>query len=75
MAVPGFIPRGPLYNRDMGETLKDPIGVPISLEVYLLSSGYEPDAEYVDGEIEECPMGEFDHNAWQQAIQLCVRYE
>jgi Uma2 family endonuclease len=38
------------------------------LEVYLHSS-YEPDAEYVDGEIEERPMGEFDHSSWQQAIQ------
>jgi Uma2 family endonuclease len=48
--------------------LKDAISVP--LEVYLRSSEYEPDAEYVDGEIEARPMGEFDHNAWQQAIQL-----
>src|SRR5271156_5464389 len=54
----------------MGETLREPIGTAILLEVYLRSSGYEPDAEYVDGEIEERPMGEFDHNAWQQAIQL-----
>ncbi len=40
----------------------------IPVEVYLRSS-YEPDAEYVDGEIEERPMGEFDHALWQQAIQ------
>ena len=40
----------------------------IPVEVYLRSS-YEPDAEYVDGEIEERPMGEFDHASWQQAIQ------
>jgi Uma2 family endonuclease len=39
----------------------------IPVEVYLRSS-YEPDAEYVDGEIEERPMGEFDHASWQQAI-------
>jgi Uma2 family endonuclease len=35
-----------------------------------LRSFYEPDAEYVDGRIEERPMGEFDHASWQQAIQL-----
>jgi Uma2 family endonuclease len=40
----------------------------VPLEVYLKSS-YEPDAEYVDGEIEERPMGERDHAAWQVAIQ------
>jgi hypothetical protein len=41
--------------------------VHLPLEVYLRSS-YEPDAEYVDGEIEERPMGEDDHSAWQLAI-------
>ena len=40
----------------------------VPIEVYLKSS-YEPDAEYVDGEIEERPMGERDHAAWQAAIQ------
>ena len=35
-----------------------------------LRSDYEPDAEYVDGEIEKRPMGQFDHASWQQAIQL-----
>lgn len=39
----------------------------VPVEVYLRSS-YEPDAEYVDGEIEERPMGERDHAAWQAAI-------
>jgi Uma2 family endonuclease len=39
----------------------------VPVEVYLRSS-YEPDAEYVDGEIEERPMGEYDHAAWQEAI-------
>jgi Uma2 family endonuclease len=39
----------------------------VPVEVYLKSS-YEPDAEYVDGEIEERPMGERDHAAWQAAI-------
>lgn len=41
---------------------------PVPLDVYLRSS-YEPDAEYVDGVIEERPMGEYDHAAWQAAIQ------
>jgi Uma2 family endonuclease len=40
----------------------------IPVEVYLRSS-YEPDAEYVDGEIERRPAGELDHASWQQAIQ------
>jgi Uma2 family endonuclease len=40
----------------------------VPLEVYLRSS-YEPDAEYVDGEVEERPMGEFDHSSWQLALQ------
>jgi Uma2 family endonuclease len=41
----------------------------VPVEVYLRSS-YEPDAEYVDGEIEERPAGEFDHASWQQAILI-----
>jgi Uma2 family endonuclease len=41
----------------------------IPVETYLRTS-YEPDAEYVDGEIEERPMGEHDHAAWQKAILL-----
>jgi len=41
----------------------------VPLEVYLRSS-YEPDAEYVDGVIEERPMGEYDHSSWQHAIGL-----
>src|ERR1700739_1219228 len=44
----------------------------IPVEVYLRSS-YEPDAEYVDGEIEERPMGEYDHASWQEAIILWFR--
>ena len=54
----------------MSQTVKGTTRVTIPPEVYLRSSGYEPDAEYVDGAIEERSMGEFDHNAWQQAIQL-----
>jgi Uma2 family endonuclease len=41
----------------------------VPLEVYLASS-FEPDAEYVNGVIEERPMGEFDHSSWQHAIEL-----
>jgi Uma2 family endonuclease len=39
------------------------------LEFYLNSS-FEPDAEYVNGAIEERPMGEYDHSTWQHAIEL-----
>jgi Uma2 family endonuclease len=41
----------------------------VPLEVYL-STSWEPDAEYVDGVIEERPMGQFDHSSWQHAIEL-----
>lgn len=41
----------------------------ISVEEYLRGE-YEPDAEYVDGEIEERSVGQFDHASWQQAILL-----
>jgi Uma2 family endonuclease len=44
----------------------------VPIEVYLRSS-YEPDAEYVDGAIEERPMGQYDHAAWQEAIILWFR--
>ena len=40
---------------------------PISVEEYLRTS-YEPDAEYVDGVIEQRPMGEEQHSAWQVAL-------
>ena len=41
----------------------------VPVEVYLKGS-WEPDAEYVDGEIVERPMGEFDHSSWQHALEL-----
>jgi Uma2 family endonuclease len=41
----------------------------VPLEVYLRTS-YEPDAEFVDGVIEERPAGQYDHSAWQHAIEL-----
>lgn len=43
--------------------------VRVPLEVYLRTS-YEPDAEFVDGVIEERPMGQDDHSAWRHAIEL-----
>ena len=39
----------------------------VPVEEYLRSS-FEPDAEYVDGQIEERALGENDHSAWQKAI-------
>lgn len=39
----------------------------IPLEVYL-STSWEPDAEYVDGVIEERPKGEWSHADWQAAV-------
>ncbi len=44
----------------------------IPVELYL-SSEYEPAAEYVDGAIEERAVPEFDHAAWQEAIQAWFR--
>ena len=31
-------------------------------------SDFEPDADYVDGLIEERPMGEYSHSTWQAAL-------
>jgi Uma2 family endonuclease len=42
-----------------------PVLVPI--EEYLASS-FSPDAEFIDGRIEERDMGENDHSAWQKAL-------
>jgi Uma2 family endonuclease len=41
----------------------------VSLGEYLHTS-YEPDAEYVDGVIEERNVGEYDHAKWQHALEL-----
>ena len=46
----------------------------VSVEEYLRSS-YEPDAEYVDGLIEERAVGENDHSAWQEAICAWFRQQ
>jgi len=39
----------------------------VPVDVYLRSA-YEPDAEYVDGEIQERPVGEYDYASWQAAL-------
>jgi Uma2 family endonuclease len=39
----------------------------VTIEEYLRSS-FEPDAEYMDGHLEERAVGENDHSAWQAAI-------
>jgi Uma2 family endonuclease len=44
----------------------------VPVEEYLRSS-FEPDAEYVDGQIEERAVGENDHSAWQDAILAWFR--
>jgi len=44
----------------------------IPVEVYLRSS-YEPDAEYVNGQIVERPVGVLDHADWQAAISAWFR--
>lgn len=46
----------------------------VPIQVYLTSS-FEPDADYVDGEIEERAMGENDHSAWQAAIVAWFRQQ
>jgi Uma2 family endonuclease len=42
---------------------------PVPVEVYLNTS-WEPDAEYVNGVIEERPRGQYGHSSWQHAIEL-----
>ncbi len=44
----------------------------VTAEEYLRSS-FEPDAEYVDGQIEERAARENDHSAWQDAILAWFR--
>ena len=46
----------------------------VPVEEYLRSS-FEPDAEYVDGQIEERAMGENDHSSWQDAILAWFRHQ
>jgi len=44
----------------------------VSVKEYLRSS-FDPDAEYIDGQIQERAVGENDHSAWQAAI--CTRFQ
>jgi Uma2 family endonuclease len=46
----------------------------VTVEEYLRSS-FAPDAEYVDGQIEERAVGENDHSAWQDAILAWFRQQ
>ncbi len=41
----------------------------VPVETYLRMES-EPDCEYVDGQIEERPMPEYDHSTWQSALIL-----
>ncbi len=41
----------------------------VPVETYLRMES-EPDCEYVDGQIEERPMPEYDHSSWQSALIL-----
>jgi len=45
----------------------------VSVREYLTTSYYEPDAEYVDGVIEERAVGEYDHSSWQAALIVWFR--
>ena len=45
----------------------------IPLETYLHTC-YEPDVEYVDGQLEERNVGEFDHNMIQRAVSVLVLF-
>lgn len=44
----------------------------MSVEEYL-HSAFEPDADFVDGVIEERALGEFDHASWQDVLQAWFR--
>jgi Uma2 family endonuclease len=44
-----------------------PTGTLISVEEYLATS-YRPDCDYVDGQVEERNLGEFDHSRLQTAV-------
>jgi Uma2 family endonuclease len=74
LLLPGFMKTSAScvypWHRKLELTMSATTHIPI--EVYLRSS-YEPDAEYVDGEIEERPTGENDHSAWQEAICFWFR--
>jgi Uma2 family endonuclease len=43
------------------------VSTAVPVDVYLRSS-FDPDAEYVDGEIQERPAAQYDHANWQSAL-------
>lgn len=53
---------GPAYTVPMATAALIPV------EQYL-RTGYEPDAEFIDGKVQTRPAAEYDHSTWQQAIQ------
>lgn len=53
-------------------TVPVPVPLRMSEEEYLRAE-FEPAADFVDGVIEERPMGEFDHSTWQEALQAWFR--
>ena len=44
----------------------------VSPEEYL-HTDFEPDADFVDGVIEERPMGEYNHSSWQEVLLAWFR--
>jgi hypothetical protein len=44
----------------------------VPVETYLRMES-EPDCEYVDGQIEERPVPEYDHSTWQDALSAFFR--
>jgi Uma2 family endonuclease len=50
--------------------LHDTATTPNALAHYLHSAEWQPDANFINGQIEERPVGEDNHSAWQLAIQL-----
>ena len=56
----------------MATTHPTPLTQLISVEEYL-NTTYRPDVDYVDGEIEERNLGEFDHGDLQATISGMLR--
>ena len=48
------------------------VGTRVSVEEYLHTS-YRPDCDYVDGEVQERNLGEFDHGSTQSEIVVFLR--
>jgi len=56
------------YNRGEDHAMAT-VPTQISVEEYLHTS-YKPDCDYVDGELEERAVGEYDHSTWQAALLI-----